>query len=128
VYEELLPEPTVELVLLGGVVRRNYRSLVGFLAEDALRQLRADRAFLGAAGVRDDLSVMDTTMVEVPIKRGMIAAAAEVVLLVGARKFGAPGVARICGPDEIDVLVTSADAPADALAPAAERGVRVVRA
>ena len=75
VVEELLPEPTIELVVLGGVVRRNYRSLVGVLAEDALRQLSADVAFLGASGIREDLSVMDTTMVEVPIKRGMIAAA-----------------------------------------------------
>ena len=74
-YEELLPETSVELVLLGGVVRRNYRSLVGVLAEDALRQLRADVAFLGASGVEDDLAIVDTTMVEVPIKRAMIAAA-----------------------------------------------------
>ena len=61
--------------MLGGSVRRNYRSLVGVLAEDALRQLSADVAFLGASGIGDDLFVMDTTMVEVPIKRGMIAAA-----------------------------------------------------
>jgi DeoR/GlpR family transcriptional regulator of sugar metabolism len=56
VYEELLPEETIELVLLGGVVRRNYRSLVGMLAEDALAELRADVAFLGASGVEEDLA------------------------------------------------------------------------
>ncbi len=42
VIEELLPEASVELVVLGGSVRRNYRSLVGVLAEDALRQLSCD--------------------------------------------------------------------------------------
>ena len=72
-YEELLPEADIELVLLGGVVRRNYRSLVGVLAEDALRQLRADVAFLGASGLEGDCSVVDSTMVEVPIKRAMLA-------------------------------------------------------
>ena len=41
----------IELVLLGGTVRRNYRSLVGVLAEDALRQLSCDVAFLGASGL-----------------------------------------------------------------------------
>ena len=70
--------------MLGGVVRRNYRSLVGVLAEDALRQLSADIAFIGASGIRDDLAVMDTTMVEVPIKRGMIAGGERVVLLADA--------------------------------------------
>src|SRR5262245_60334336 len=36
VVDELEPDPAIELVVLGGVVRRNYRSLVGMLAEDAL--------------------------------------------------------------------------------------------
>src|SRR4051812_43182520 len=38
VIEELLPDTGIELVVIGGSVRRNYRSLVGVLAEDALRQ------------------------------------------------------------------------------------------
>ena len=33
VIEELLPDESIELVVLGGIVRRNYRSLVGVLAE-----------------------------------------------------------------------------------------------
>src|SRR5262249_33240369 len=78
-YEELLYEESVELVLLGGIVRRNYRSLVGVLAEDALRQLRADVAFLGASGIGPDLGILDTTMVEVPIKRAMLDTAARCV-------------------------------------------------
>ena len=51
VVEELLPDPDIELVLPGGIVRRNYRSLVGVLAEDSLRQLKADIAFLGTSAV-----------------------------------------------------------------------------
>jgi DeoR/GlpR family transcriptional regulator of sugar metabolism len=108
VLEELLPCEGIELVSLGGVVRRNYRSLVGVLAEDALRQLSADMAFLGASGIRRDLAVMDTTMVEVPIKRGMIEASERVVLLADAEKFSMGGVVRICGAEELDVVVTDA--------------------
>jgi hypothetical protein len=37
VYEELVPDPDIELILLGGLVRRN-KSLVGFLTEDCMRQ------------------------------------------------------------------------------------------
>src|SRR3954452_3012374 len=127
-YEELLPEPTVELVLLGGVVRRNYRSLVGVLAEDALRQLRADVVFLGASGVEDDLAIVDTTMVEVPIKRAMIAAASRTVLLADAAKFGMRGVVRVCGPEELDVLVTDTDVPAPVRCALTEAGVEVIAA
>lgn len=110
-YEELLPEASIELVLLGGVVRRNYRSLVGVLAEDALRQLRADVAFLGASGVGEDLEVMDTTMVEVPIKRAMMAAALRSVLLVDSAKFAMRGVVRYCSALELDAVVTDDGVP-----------------
>jgi DeoR/GlpR family transcriptional regulator of sugar metabolism len=111
VYEELLPESSIDLVLLGGVVRRNYRSLVGMLTEDALRQLRADVAFLGASGIEPDLTVVDTTMVEVPVKRGMLAAAGRSVLLVDSAKFETRGMVRVCGAHELDALVTDAGLP-----------------
>jgi len=109
-YDELREDPEVELVLVGGMVRRNYRSLVGFLAEDALRQLHADRAFLGASGLRRDLAVMDSTMNEVPVKRAIIASAERTALLVDSAKFGQGGVARVCGCEELDAVVTDSDA------------------
>jgi DeoR/GlpR family transcriptional regulator of sugar metabolism len=113
VYEELVPDPAIELVLPGGIVRRNYRSLVGVLAEDSLRQLKADVLFLGTSGVDAELAVWDTTMVEVPIKRAMIAAADRVVLLADAEKFSMGGIVRVCEAGAIDHVVTD-----DALAPA----------
>jgi DeoR/GlpR family transcriptional regulator of sugar metabolism len=128
VVEELLPDHSIELLVLGGLVRRNYRSLVGLLAEDALRQLSADVAFLGASGIRDDLAVMDSTMVEVPIKRGMIAAAGRRVLLVDAQKFRMAGGVRVCGARELDAVVTDAGDDVAAVASLVEAGVAVVRA
>jgi DeoR/GlpR family transcriptional regulator of sugar metabolism len=111
VVEELLPDPEVELVLPGGIVRRNYRSLVGVLAEDSLRQLKSDIAFLGTSAVDYELGVWDTTMVEVPIKRLMIANSESVVLLADAEKFSRSGVVRICGPESLDHIVTDAPVP-----------------
>jgi DeoR/GlpR family transcriptional regulator of sugar metabolism len=111
VLEELLPDPEIELVLPGGTVRRNYRSLVGVVAEDSLRQLRADMAFLGTSAVDTDLGVWDTTMVEVPIKRLMIANSESVVLLADAAKFSMSGVVRICGPESLDHIVSDAPIP-----------------
>jgi DeoR/GlpR family transcriptional regulator of sugar metabolism len=112
VVEELLPDPDIELVLPGGIVRRNYRSLVGVLAEDSLRQLKSDIAFLGTSGVDLELGVWDTTMVEVPIKRLMIAGADLVVLIADVAKFAMTGVVRVCGPESIDHVVTDAPLPA----------------
>lgn len=108
VYEELQDEREIQLVLLGGVVRRAYRSLVGFLTEDNLRQVRADRLFLGTSGVRPNGEVMDTTVAEVPVKRAMIAASGQVVLVADGGKFPGIGMARVCGPGDLDLGVTTA--------------------
>jgi DeoR/GlpR family transcriptional regulator of sugar metabolism len=128
VFEELLGDPAIQLVLPGGLVRRNYRSLVGVLAEDALRQLRADVAFLGASGLERDLSVVDSTMIEVPIKRAMLASATRSVLLADSAKFGMRGVVKVCGPEELDVLVTDEGAPPEARERLARAGVAMITA
>jgi DeoR/GlpR family transcriptional regulator of sugar metabolism len=123
VYEELKDDVDIQIVLLGGIVRRSYHSLVGFLTEDNLRQVHADRLFLGTSGVRPGGQVMDTTTVEVPLKRAMIAAADQVVLLTDASKFPGTGIAKVCGPEDIDVVVTNA--PADPVTRAALRDADV---
>ena len=111
VYEELADDAGIQLVLLGGMLRREYRSLVGFLTEDNLRQIHADLLFLGTSGIRPDGRVMDTTVVEVPVKRAMIAASDRVVLLADSAKFPGSGVATVCGPDALHTVVT--DAPVE---------------
>ena len=126
VYEELAADEAVELILLGGVVRRNYRSLVGFLTEHALGQVHADLLFLGTSGVRRDGTVLDTTAVEVPIKRAMLRAAERAVLVADAGKFPGRGIARVCGAGDLAVLVTEPGADPETLARMADAGVELV--
>ena len=126
VVEELQEEETVQLVLLGGVLRRDYRSLIGFLTEDNLRQVHADRLFLGTSGVRPDGQVMDTTVVEVPVKRAMIAASDHVVLVADVGKFPGTGMSRVCGPQELDTVVTNATADDRTKTALREAGVTVL--
>lgn len=126
VYEELAEDTGIELILLGGVVRREYRSLVGFLTEDNLRQLHADWLFLGTSGIRPGGQVMDTTVVEVPIKRAMIATADKVALLADAEKFPGHGMAKVCGPEALDFVVTNPSADAATCVALTEAGAKVI--
>lgn len=113
VFDELRDDPKVELVLLGGVVRRHYRSLVGSLTESALAQVSADRLFLSCTGIRRDGQVLDNMQVEAAGKQAMIAAAESVVLVAPPSKFPGKGSLRICGLADIDVLVTNEDADSE---------------
>nr|WP_281353470.1 DeoR/GlpR family DNA-binding transcription regulator [Phytoactinopolyspora mesophila] len=126
VYEELVPDPEIELILLGGVVRRNYRSLVGFLTEDCVRQLRAGRLFIGTSGIRPDGTIVDTTAVEVPVRRAMISSADQVILVADKSKFPGSGYATVCGPEALDVVITNEGADPGTLTTLSESGVEVI--
>jgi DeoR/GlpR family transcriptional regulator of sugar metabolism len=128
VVDELQDEAGIQLMVLGGMLWRDYRSLVGFMTEDNIRQVHADRLILGTSGVRPGGQVMDTTVVEVPVKRAMISVSDQVILVADAGKFPGTGMARVCEPADLDVVVTNA--PADPVTAAAlrEAGVEVIEA
>ncbi len=128
VFDVLRDDDAVRVVLLGGVVRRNYRSLVGSLAQSALSQVSADLAFLSCTGVRPNGHVVDNMAVEAPIKQAMIAAASRVVLLAPEAKFPGTGALRVTSLADVDVLITTPGAPEPTLALCRDAGGEVILA
>lgn len=128
VVAELSAEESTEVIVLGGVLRKNYHSLVGMLTELALGQMRAHLCFLSTSGVRPDGQVMDTTGIEVPVKQAMLKAADRAVLLAGASKFPGVGLLPVCGPERIHGLVTSTGADPATLAVFHRAGTEVITA
>jgi DeoR/GlpR family transcriptional regulator of sugar metabolism len=126
VFDVLRDDEAVRLVLLGGVVRRNYRTLVGSLAEAALEHVSADLLFLSCTGVRANGHVVDNMAVEAPIKQSMIAAADRVVLLASEAKFPGTGALRLCSLTDVDTLITTTGAPDDTLAHSRNAGGEVI--
>lgn len=126
VFDVLRDDEAVRLVLLGGVVRRNYRTLVGSLAEAALEHVSADLLFLSCTGVRANGHVVDNMAVEAPIKQSMIAAADRVVLLASETKFPGTGALRLCSLADVDTLITTTGAPDETLAHSRNAGGEVI--
>jgi DeoR/GlpR family transcriptional regulator of sugar metabolism len=126
VLDVLRGDPAVELILLGGVVRASYHSVVGLLTEMGLGQVRADVAFLGTSGVHAGGEVLDSTRVEVQVKRSMIAAADRAVLLADRHKFPGSGGLKVCHVRELSALVTNDGLHQTMLTRCREAGVEVV--
>jgi DeoR/GlpR family transcriptional regulator of sugar metabolism len=115
VFDELRNDSAVRVVLLGGVLRRNMRTLVGSLTVSSLQQISADVMFLSCTGVRAGGAIVDDMAVETPLKQAMIAASDKVVLLASEAKFPGTGALRVCALSDVDVLVTTDGAPAEAI-------------
>lgn len=128
VLDELRHDEAVRLVMLGGVLRRNYQSLVGSLTEQALRQVSADLLFLSCTGVRPSGHVVDNMAVEAPLKQAMIETAGKVVLVAAETKFPGTGSLRVCPLSDIDVLITTGGADPDTLQLCREAGGKVILA
>lgn len=116
VVRELADAPSIDLVVMGGLLRSNYQSMVGVLTESCLRQVRVDIAFLGAAGIRPDGAVLDSTPSEVPIKRATIDIATRTWLLADHNKFPGSGFLEIAPITAFAGLITDRRPTSDQLA------------
>lgn len=126
VLDELRADEAVRLVVLGGVVRRNYQSLVGSLVELGLGHTHADAVFLSCTGVRPNGRVVDDMAIESPVKHAMIEAAEQVVLLATERKFPGSGSLRVCSLSEVTTLVTTGGADAATVQLCRDAGGKVI--
>jgi DeoR family fructose operon transcriptional repressor len=116
----------VTLHVLGGRVRGVTQTAVGETTVRALEQLRVDVAFLGANGItaRHGFSTPDET--EAATKRAMAGAAQRTVVLADSSKLGREHLVRFAAVDDVDVLVTDADADPEAVAALQDAGMEVV--
>jgi DeoR family transcriptional regulator of aga operon len=95
-----------DVMLTGGSVRKNSFSLVGPLAEDALREIHADILFLGVDGFDPQLGVTTPNILEARVNRAMVKAARKIVAVCDSTKFSRRSFALIVPPTAIHTVIT----------------------
>ena len=108
VVEALEKSAAVELIVIGGIHRPSYRSMVGQLTVSTIQQLRFDKVFLGTSGVLPDGAVLDSSPSEVPVKQALLASAREATLLADGEKFPGSGLQKVCDVSEFTRIITDA--------------------
>jgi DeoR family fructose operon transcriptional repressor len=116
----------VDLRLLGGRVRGVTQACVGDETVRALDDLRLDVAFLGtnAVSARHGMTTPDPD--EAAVKRAMVRCARQVVVLADSSKLDQEQLVRFASVDEVDTLVTDAEADNKKLEALRRRGLDVV--
>ena len=85
--------PQVELIGLGGELRKLTRSFVGSTTVQAIRDVFVDRLVFSVKGIERDGYLTDPDPLEAEVKRAMIERARNVVLVATGQKFDAAGPA-----------------------------------
>jgi DeoR family transcriptional regulator, aga operon transcriptional repressor len=128
IASELAVRPHVKIVVTGGVTRGQSYELIGPFATLVLAELTLDWAILGADALDARAGAAAHHEGEASINHLMATRAEQVMIVADHSKLGQRAFARMCAVDEIDVIVTDTDAPAESLAPFTERGIRVITA
>lgn len=110
---ELVNCPNVEIRMTGGVLRKNAMSFSGVMADNNLRHYRFDKVFLGVDGFDLQKGVTTFNEQEAPLNRLMCEAADQVIVMTDSSKFGQYSDFVICQANQIDILVTDEQLPAN---------------
>jgi DeoR/GlpR family transcriptional regulator of sugar metabolism len=103
-------QENIELILLGGTVRRDSPDLSGPLTEENLARFRVNLAVLGADGVSPDGAFTDS-MTVARVSRAIIKAAERAVLTIDGSKFGRAALVRYAEWREFGQVVTDTGVP-----------------
>lgn len=114
------------VVLTGGILREKSFSLVGPLAEEALKTIAADILFLGVDGVDFDYGLTTPNILEARVNKMMIRAASRVIVLADSSKFGQRSVGVIDSLDQIDQVITDDKISPDIVQHLSELGIETV--
>lgn len=98
-------QPNIEVILMGGTVRRNDPDLSGALTEENLRRFRSDVAILGAdAAGKEGLFTADMTTARTA--QAMMAGSRRRVVVIDSTKFAAAGLFRYAPWDDVAAVYT----------------------
>jgi DeoR family glycerol-3-phosphate regulon repressor len=120
----LSANPKCEVIVVGGVVRRRDRGIVGEAAVDFIRQFKVDIALIGISGIETDGSLRDYDYREVKVSQTIIAHAREVWVAADISKFNRPAMVEVANLSQIDRLFTDGTPPEPFPAMLAEAQVR----
>ena len=101
----------LEVILVGGTMRKNSFSLVGPLAEDNLEEMHADILFLGGDGFDLEVGITTPNLLESRVNRAMVKAARHVVAVCDSSKFNRRSLSRIVPPGAIHHVITDENLP-----------------
>jgi DeoR family transcriptional regulator, fructose operon transcriptional repressor len=125
IVQDLLRESSIEVIVPGGVLDHDELCTTGFFTSLCLKELRADKVFLGIKAIHPLRGMMIDNINEIETSRGFLSAAEEVIILCDHSKFDQVATAVLCGPTEVDVIITDSGTPPHHIHALRQQGIEV---
>ena len=115
----------IDLIIIGGFLRKETLAMVGPLAERSLERMKVDKAFIGTNGIDLKEGITTPNLIEAETKRKMIQSAKEVILLADHTKIGKVAFAKVADITEINKCVFNSEVSESVVKSIEELGVDV---
>ena len=122
---EYMHHPNIEVILIGDKISKNSKITVGSQAIAKIKEVKADICFLGTNAIDIEHGITDNDWEVVQLKKAMIESSKKVVCLTIAEKVNTVQPIRVCGLNEIDMLITELEPDNDLLKPYVLAGLEV---
>ena len=116
----------IEIIQLGGSIRKSSASAIGAYAENLLKEMMCNKLFIGVDGIDIEHGLTTSNLSEAHLNQCMIKSAQKIIVLTDSTKFGRRGFGKICEINQIDQIITDKNAPASAVQMMREKGIEVV--
>lgn len=124
--QALASHDRVDVVVIGGKLRKNTLAMVDSAAVEAVRPLTVDALFISCDGMSVENGLSTPYRAEAALKRAMIASADRVIALADHSKFGHDFFMAFADWADIDVLVTNRELAPASIAAVEACGVTVL--
>ena len=117
--------PRIEVVVTGGTLRPQQHSLVGPSSALIFDQIRANFGFIGCNGIDPSHGIVGLSLPDAALKQAILRASRTSVIVTDASKFSQTALVRVCGFDDIDMILTAGQPDPVAVAAVREAGAEV---
>jgi DeoR/GlpR family transcriptional regulator of sugar metabolism len=115
-----------DVIVLGGVLRREEMSLLGHVTVQTLQEFQIDSVFMGAFGIDPDFGLSGANLGETQTDRALIGSSSRLVVLADSSKLAHRGPVRLAPIEAVSTLVTDSGADSEVVDDIRDRGVEVI--
>ncbi|MEO6610062.1 MAG: DeoR/GlpR family DNA-binding transcription regulator [Aestuariivirga sp.] len=121
----LLPCPNIEVMIVGGILRKTDGGVIGEQAIDMISQFKVDHAVMGVSAIDDDGALLDFDYREVRAAQAIMQNSRSVILVSDSMKFSRSAPVRIGHLSQVDVFVTDNAPPESIIDLCKHKGVQI---
>lgn len=126
IINELSDMDNYTIIVPGGILRKDELSLIGDMAEDNVGNFHVDTAFISMSGISLREGLTDYGFGEVSMKKKMMKAAQEVIVLASSNKFDVVSLLKVCDFNDINMIVTDSGLKDSTLEKYKHTGIEIV--